>query len=313
MLLFPILLLLLGFVLLWKGSDWLIDAAVNIATAFAIPAYIIGFTILAFGTSLPELIVNVLASLKGQDELVLGNILGSNLSNLLLILSLTGLITACHFSFNSFSQKIKDTLIAHLIFGILLVATFYWQGQLEFSWLQGLFFLGYFTYMLINQKQTPTDTKTAAKRVAIKDVAWLILGFCALFLGGKWVVDSASSLALALGFSQAFVALFLVALGTSLPELATSLAGIRKGQKELVLGNIIGSNIFNLAFILPVSACIHAIQVPRFLIFDIVFLVLAHALFFVFWPLNKMQNKRFFWLCLLLCYCVYIGWITLRG
>lgn len=312
MLLLPIFLLFLGFVLLWKGSDWLIDSAVNIANAFAIPAYIIGFTILAFGTSLPELIVNVLASSQGQDAMVLGNVLGSNISNLLLILSLTGLITACTFSFKSFRDKISQSFIAHLIFLAILGTAFLIWRQVDLSALLSLPLILFLIYILFKQKNIQEDTSSKSP-FKTKDIAYLALGFGALFLGGKWVVDSATSLADALGLSEAFIALFLVALGTSLPELATSLTGIRKAQHDLVLGNIFGSNVFNLAFILPVSSWIQSISLPRFMLLDILILMAAHAIFFLLWPLKKIHNKRVYWFFIFLTYCCYIIWITLRG
>ena len=312
MLLVSFTVLSLGFLLLWKGSEWLIDAATQIALALSIPAYIIGFTVLAFGTSLPELIVNILASLKAHNDLVIGNIIGSNISNLLLILGFTGILLGCRFTFKSFHKKLSQSILAHCIFiGILLVSIVLFK-TVQITGLMALPLLSYLFYLLVFhiKQENPSNSR---KKLNIRDICFLFLGFIALFLGGKWVVDSATDIAAYLGLSQAFIALFLVALGTSLPELATSITGLRKGQQDLVLGNIFGSNIFNIAFVLPLSAWIRSIQVPNFILIDVAVLFIAHLLFIVTWPLLKFKSSRPYWLCIVCCYILYIILITLRG
>ncbi|MGB1319100.1 MAG: calcium/sodium antiporter, partial [Flavobacteriales bacterium] len=256
-----------GFVLLIKGADWLIEGAADIARKFRIPEIVIGLTVVAFGTSAPELAVNIIASINGNNGLAIGNIVGSNIANVLLILGVAGTITSLTVQKNTVWREIPFSLFAALILGYIvndqLLAD---SASSTISRADGLVLVGlfvlflFYTFRLGKNNLTEELPEADDARPMWKSIGMLLLGLAGLVIGGQWIVDGAVSLALLFGYSESFVGFTIVAIGTSLPELATAVVAVRKGNTDLAIGNVIGSNIFNIFWVLGLSATISPME-----------------------------------------------------
>ncbi|MDD4961189.1 MAG: calcium/sodium antiporter [Candidatus Marinimicrobia bacterium] len=262
-------LLVLGFALLIKGADWLVDGAAALARKYRVPDLAIGLTIVAFGTSAPELVINTFAAAQGNAEIVYGNVIGSNNFNLFIILGLAGLITPLKVHINTVRREIPLSLLAVIVLYLLTDNLFRAEHQIlsriDAAVLLALFaaFL-YYVYLQL-KKDKPANASPTAIFSDWKIALLILAGLGGLILGGRLVVDQAQDLARALGVSEKLIALTIVAMGTSLPELATSLVAAIKKNADIAIGNIIGSNIFNIFLILGISALIRPIPyVPSF-------------------------------------------------
>ena len=247
-----VLLLSLGFLLLVKGADWFVDGASGIATKLHIPQLVIGLTIVAMGTSAPEAAVSISAALKGNADITIGNIVGSNILNILIILGLASALVPIAVAKSTLRVDIPFMLV---ITGVLLALG--WDGTI--SLIDGIImlvlFVGYLAYLFIGAKNNPEEEP--AKDLPLwKAFAMTILGLALIIWGADLAVDAATSLARIFGISERFIGLTIVALGTSLPELFTSVSAARKGNADIAIGNIVGSNIFNILFIVGLSALI---------------------------------------------------------
>ena len=281
----PILLLLAGLVLLLAGARSLVDGSVSIAKKFNIPTIIIGMTIVAFGTSLPELIVNILSSLQDKDALAFGNIIGSNISNILLILGLTAIVYPTTVDKISVKRDLPFS-IAITFFVLWIVSkkpVISLSDGVALLFMFGIFL--YFTFFLKNKGGSFDDEVEVIKSKklnSVNSIVFIMFGIFGLSLGGRWVVDGASSIATSFGISESVIGLTIVAIGTSLPELATSLVAAFKKESDIVIGNIIGSNIFNLLWILGLSAVINApISIPPNAYIDVLVAALATIILFL--------------------------------
>ena len=247
-----ILLLVLGLALLIKGADWLVEGAASLARKFRIPELVIGLTIVAFGTSAPELIVNTFAAFEGSYDIVLGNIIGSNNFNLFIILGISSLITPLVVQSNIVWKEIPFSFLAAVILFILgndyLFAD---NAPASLSRVDGLMLLAAFVlflfYIYKNLKKEPEKKSEENKLSNIKITLFIIVGLAALIFGGRLVVNNAIIIAQALEISEKVIGLTIVAAGTSLPELATSLVAAAKKNNDIAVGNVIGSNIFNIS------------------------------------------------------------------
>ena len=255
--------LIAGLILLVKGADFLVDGATSIARKIHVSDLVIGLTIVAFGTSTPELFVNIIASIKGNTDIAIGNVLGSNIANIFLILGVSSVIYPLTVSKGTVWKEIPLSLLAVLVLGIL--ANDQLIDKSGFSLLSradGLVFFSFFLIFLyysgsIAKKIEGMEDHVPHKQYGLtKSLLWIILGLAGLTLGGKLIVDSAVQLALRLGMSQSIVGLTIVAAGTSLPELATSAMAAYKRNVEIAVGNVVGSNIFNIFFVLATSSII---------------------------------------------------------
>ena len=305
--------LLAGFLCLWKGSDWLIDSASHLARTWGVSDAIVGFSILALGTSLPELIVSLFASLSYESDIVLGNVIGSNISNTLLILGLSCVITGIKLPLTSLRNNVYISSFAHLLFLFLLAFFYYKSGIFVLNQASGLVLIIAFIIFLIWQFKTDLNPSSQVPDNNLKNYLFFLLGCSLLFLGGKLVVESATNLALGIGLSKAFIALFLVALGTSLPELATTIMAIKKNKTQLALGNIFGSNVFNICLVLATSMSIHPIIIETAFLTDIVLMCFAP---FAVLIIARLQNKlpiKLVWGLSLLAYISYVIFITIRA
>ena len=255
-----ILVLALGLVLVIKGADWLVDGASSLAKRFRVSDLAIGLTIVAFGTSAPELVVNVIASVEDHQEIVFGNIIGSNIFNLFAILGIAGLLSPLVVQSSTVWKEIPISFLA-IIALFVLGNDFFSSGTPILSRIDGFILLvlfALFIYYVYKQlKRDPVSETTSSPGYSTLKIWSLItIGLVGLVIGGKLVVTNAIAIASALGMSEKVIGLTIVAAGTSLPELATSVVAALKKKNDIAVGNIIGSNIFNLFYILSVSAII---------------------------------------------------------
>ncbi|WP_246203013.1 calcium/sodium antiporter [Fulvivirga lutimaris] len=258
-------LFILGFIFLIKGADLLVDGASSIATRYNVSQMIIGLTIVSFGTSLPELLVNVTASFGGNPGLAIGNIFGSNIANILLILGISAIIRPLPISKNIYFSEIPFSLVATLLVGFLANAALLSDVKsLTLSRIDGaillLFFVLFMGYIYVvfksdNEKIDAAAQKPEPTHSMNKSILYIFLGLIGLYFGGEWVVNGATTIASQFGLSETFIGLTVVAIGTSLPELFTSAMAAYKGNTDIAVGNVVGSNIFNLLWILGVSCC----------------------------------------------------------
>ncbi len=286
--------LILGLILLVKGADWLVTGASAFARKYRISELTIGLTIVAFGTSAPELVVNVYSSLNGHQDMVFGNILGSNIFNLLLILGLAGIISPLVVQSTTVWKEIPLSLFAALLLMLLANGCFF-QNDPGLSRLDGLILLLIFALFMVyvfRQMQQDVGKKETQPNLIASHVLWvsMIGGLVALGFGGNLVVSSAVSLAQLLGVSEKIIGLTIVAAGTSLPELATSVVAALKKNSDIAVGNIIGSNIFNILLILGVSSILHPVAYNT--IFNREILVVSLGTVFLFVAMFTGEKQK---------------------
>lgn len=269
------ILILAGLTGLFFGGEALVRGASAIATRLAIPPLLIGLTVVGFGTSTPELLVSVDAALRGSPDIAVGNIIGSNIGNILLIVGLAALVWPIRATGSTLRRDTAVMMVAALV-----LVPLFWLGQL--SGLAGLALVsglaGYLVWAYL-QPGDGGDEGVQSTAPLWQSLLWVGLGLGALMLGAGWLVDGAVSIARDAGISEAFIGLTIVAIGTSLPELATSLVAAFRRQSDIAIGNIVGSNIFNVLGILGVTAMVAPIPVAeRFLTFDLPVMIAASAL-----------------------------------
>ena len=282
-----IVLLIVGFVLLIKGSDFFVDGSSNIASILKIPTLIVGLTIVAFGTSAPEAAVSITSSLTGNNALAVSNIIGSNLFNMMLIVGLCALLNELKIG----RDVIKIDLPFLVIITAILSAIIFigWNiSQIE-GILLLIIIIGYISFLVCNAKKSKeSEIVEKPKMSLLRSVIYIVLGIAAIAIGGDLVVDSASDIAIAFGMSETLVGLTIVAMGTSLPELVTSLTALKKDENQLVIGNVIGSCIFNILFVLGASSAISPIAINPNMVVDIMLMLVVTILFYIF---GKTQDK----------------------
>jgi len=301
----------LGIVLLIKGADWLIDGSVSIAKRLGISRLIIGLTIVAFGTSMPEMIVTLFSSVQGLENIALGNIIGSNIANLLLVLGLTALIFPIKINKYAIKIDLPFSLIAALI---LLVTVIIFPATNKIVSITFLLLFSIYIYSRVkNSKKYPVNNHHEKKQ-DWKIAILLILGSFALYLGGKLTVEGILFISNQLGLSQFLISATAIAVGTSLPELITSLRAAIKKHPDLAIGNIIGSNIFNIFWVLGLASLIKSIALPTIITMDLLFLSSVTILLFTFLYIGK-RNKldRLEGFALLVLYIIYISLVIMRG
>lgn len=308
-------LIIVGFFVLIKGADWLVDGASALAKKYKISDLAIGLTIVAFGTSAPELVVNTFASFKGHQDIVFGNIIGSNNFNLFIILGLSGLITPLLVQKSTVKFEIPISLLAAVVLFLMTNDTLFGSGN-TLSRLEGfillIFFCGFLYYVYSQLKTSPEDSELEFKEMKGSKIALLIVaGLVGLIAGGRLVVDNAIHIAHTLGVSEKIIGLTIVALGTSLPELATSAVAAVKKKADIAVGNIIGSNIFNIFLILGVSSIIRPIKYTLSFNTDIAILV-AGTLFLLLAMFTGFRKRLDRWQAaiLLISYIAYTVYLV---
>lgn len=306
-----ILLLLVGFALLVKGADFFVDGSSSIARLLKIPSVVIGLTIVAMGTSSPEAAVSITASVQGSNEIALGNVVGSNIFNLLAVVGMCALIKPFELDKTILKRDYPFNLIACVVMIIFMLI-----GRLV-GILDGIMMLvlliGYITFLVVVALKNRTEgDENTKKKSPVISVICIIGGLAAIIFGGDLVVDNAKSIASAVGLSETFIGLTIVAIGTSLPELVTSIVASRKGENGLALGNVIGSNIFNILFILGLSSAISPITVDTSAIINTIIMTVMTAIVFIVCVIRKKLG-RVEGAIMVASYIAYTGYLIYVG
>ena len=314
------ILLLIGFVLLVKGADFFVDGSSSIARYFKIPSLIIGLTIVAMGTSSPEAAVSITAAVAGNNGIAVGNVLGSNIFNILVVLGVCALFKACPVHQDTLRSEIPLSIVAAALFAAFAFVNLSVSGgsqDMYISRIEGIIFIIIFIIFIVNMVRkalkNPADhDEEDLKDISLpKSIVLAIIGLVGIILGGDLVVDSASAIATSFGISQTLIGLTIVAIGTSLPELVTSVAAAMKGETDIALGNVIGSNIFNILFVLGLSVAIHPVTVELISVYDALIVILMTLLIMIPCIRQKQITKNWGILFIIL-YVIYTAYIIIR-
>lgn len=313
-------LLIIGFVLLIKGADFFVDGSCGVARLLRIPSVIIGLTVVAFGTSMPEASVSINAALEGANELSLSNVIGSNIFNLLVV---TGVCAAIRPLPVTASVMKKEFPFSIVITGVLLVMsldTLLFGGTNNtISRINGMILLVFFVAFvastvrdaLRSRRERQDDAEDFKPLHPVTSILYIVGGLAGIVIGGDLVVQSASQIAASFGLSQTLIGLTIVALGTSLPELVTSIMAARKGENDIALGNVVGSNIFNILLVLGASAALHPVEVNRESIYDILILIVTSIMVYLF-GVRQKNISRWEGILMLAAYVAFFFFITMR-
>lgn len=317
MLAINIILLIVGFIILIKGADFFVDGSSSVASNFKVSKMLIGLTIVAFGTSAPEFAVSVKSLLSGSGDIVLGNVIGSNILNILLILGSSAMFHSLNVKNNTVKKELPITMLITTLFAVLL-SDHIFDNNVVNCFTRGdgivlLLFFSVFLYYLISMSRKKIDVDQDEKPAMSlsRSFIWTIGGIAAIVLGSNAVVDSATYLAKAMGVSERLISLTIIALGTSLPELVTSITATRKGEYDIAIGNVVGSNVFNIGMVigLPV-AILGGIEKIAFSYIDLIVMIASAILLFIFSVKdNKISKKE--GLVFLLIFVVYYTYVIL--
>lgn len=307
------LLLILGFILLIKGADVFVEGSSNIAKFFKIPTIVIGLTLVAFGTSAPEAAVSITAALNGSNDLSIGNILGSNMFNLFCILGITSMFGVVRTTKEVVNKDYLISVFAALLLLVVILVNNFLGGSLAISRIGGIVLLiALIIYLVDMVKNIDKTQKVVEHRTfKMKDVFYVVVGLVLVVGGGQLTVNSATDIARSLGMSETLIGLTICALGTSLPELFTSVIASRKGEEEIAIGNIIGSNIFNILFILGASSLITPMAVSLEAVIDLLIFIIGSIFVFLIVLRDCKINKKE-GLGMLLFYFIYCLYIFIR-
>lgn len=301
MIIVQIALLAAGFIMLIKGADWFVDGTSQIARKIGVPQLVVGLTIVAMGTSAPEAAVSITAALKNNTGIAIGNVVGSNILNILIILGVTAIITSLTIQ--------KSTLMIEIPFmtAVMVILIIMGQSGGSISQFEGvvlwILFIIYLIYLFVlskNGNEKDEEVEKSTWKLAVSGIVGIVI----VVLGSNITVDSATALAKMAGISDRFIGLTIVALGTSLPELVTSVTAARKGNADIAIGNIVGSNIFNILFVIGTTALIAPIPYAEEFIIDGVIAVLAGILLWIA-VFKKLELRRFWGIVMLTCYGAY--------
>ncbi len=320
--------LVIGFVLLIKGADYFVDGSSSVAKLLRVPTIVIGLTVVAFGTSMPEASVSITAALAGKNDLAVSNVIGSNIFNLLVVLGASACVRPLQAKWSVLKKEFPFSILITVVLLIAIVGVN--VGSVMDS--GAVFVLGragglvLFALFVIFLVSTVRDAMKSRNDAAVneelaneeyeifsksKSAVYIAVGMCGIIFGGDLVVDSASKIAEQFGMSQTFIGLTVVALGTSLPELVTSMVAARKGENDLALGNVVGSNIFNILLILGTSAAIKPITVNVLAVYDTVILIVASLIVYVS-AVSRKGISRKEGILFLAVYLGYFAYILLR-
>ena len=317
------LLLIVGIVLLVKGADYMIDGAVELATIFGLSALFIGLSITALGTSAPEAAVSVKAAISSYPSISFGNVLGSNIANIGLVIGLGAFVWTIKAKESTIKKEIPFCIFVVVLTVLLVRDDWYGRESLSLSRLDGIILLILFSlyvfYLYLMAKKDRrvfllnTDIPKIAhsKREMFKASVLLVFGIAGMLIGAHLIVGSSAIIARSLGVSEVFISVTIIALGTSLPEMATSLAAMKKGKPDIAIGNIVGSNIFNILFVLGLTSAIRPIEFPFLAFKDLLVGTGMSAVLFVFvYTQSKISKKEGG--TLLLFYILYIVFVIIR-
>lgn len=304
-----VILLIIGFVLLVKGSDVFVDGSSSVARLLGIPAVIVGLTIVSMGTSAPEAAVSITAGIKGSNEIALANLVGSNVFNLLMVAGISAVITP--FAVDKIVIK-RDFPVCLGIMAVTVIMCLDGVVSRVDGIILLVIFVAYIAYLIrsaIKNREASEDDEEPMS--PMKSVIFILIGIAAVIFGGQLVVNSAKTIASALGMSETLIGLTIIAIGTSLPELVTSVVAARKGQSGIAIGNVVGSSIFNLAFVLGMSSTANAIKVVPDAMIDAFVMIAVNALGFIFCLAGRKLARWEGIVCVLL-YAAYTAYLLVR-
>lgn len=310
------ILLIIGFILLIKGADYFVEGSSNLAKALKIPTLIIGLTVVAFGTSAPEAVVSIVASTKGSNEIALSNIIGSNIFNLLAVLGISAIVKGLKASRQIITKDFLFSILATLVLIAMMFDKFLSGDKLNIITRgEGLVLLSILVLYVYSLILTASKEKKLIKekhKLTPKDILMLVLGLSAVILGGELVVKSSQQIALNLGISETLVGLTIVSIGTSLPELVTSIVAAKKGETDIALGNVIGSNIFNILFVLGISSTLSPILVNSQSLIDVLILLGITIICYIFTIYNQ-RIGRTKGIIMTITYLIFMIYIIMRA
>ena len=306
------ILLIIGFVFLIKGADVFVDGASNLAYNFKIPTIIVGLTIVAFGTSAPEAAVSITSAFAGTNAISLGNVIGSNIFNILAVVGVSALLGTLTVDKILIKRDFPFLVVSTI--GLLLIAIIF--GEL--SRLCGIIFLIIIvTYVYVLVQEARADKEAMSQEIEVKltipkAMAYIVIGIAGIIIGSNWVVDSASYIASVFGLSDVLIGLTIVAIGTSLPELVTSVTALKKGENGIVIGNVLGSSIFNILFILGISSAIMPLPIAPEMVSDIGLMTVITIIGAAFaYTKNEVDKKE--GAVLVALFILYMAFVILRN
>lgn len=310
------ILFVIGFLLLISGANILVEGSASIAKKLNISSIVIGLTIVAFGTSAPEFIVNIFASVQGNTEIAIGNIIGSNISNILLILGVSSIIYPLATQENTVWKEIPLSLLAAILLGVMVNDTLIDGGTFSgLTRIDGIVFLSFFIIFLYYtfgiSKVSGEDTDLEIKEMSyLKSSLYVAGGLLGLVFGGKWIVDGAIKIAEGFNVSQSLIGLTVVAIGTSLPELATSAVAAYKKQADIAIGNVVGSNILNIFWILGFSSVINPLPFSKDSAIDIIMTIVSSLILFLIMFVGKKHTvERWQGVIMIIIYICYVAYL----
>ena len=318
MLIFSILKLVIGFVLLVKGADLFVDGSSSVAKKFHIPSVIIGLTIVAFGTSAPELAVSMSAAMKGSNDIAIGNVVGSNIFNTLVVLGASAALTPIAVEKGIIKKDYPLSIFAAVLLAVLSLDVIFGKDAMTISRVDGVILLVCFAFFLYSTIKTALKGNDAGEEEEIKNIPmwksllFIVIGLAGIVWGGDLSVEGAKDIARFFGLSEALIGLTIVACGTSLPELVTSVIAAKKGESDIAVGNVVGSNIFNIFLIIGASATILPMNVSSSYVFDMAVLVATMIIPFIVIAKTK-KVTRAQGLVMIAAYVLYTVYLIMRA
>lgn len=310
-----IIYLILGFVIIIKASDMLVTGSVNLAKFLKVPTLVIGLTIVAIATGVPEIAISISSSLKGSNGLLLGNLLGSNMFNVLFILGLIAIIRPLYIKKEIILKNYLYALLSCLVLFIVSYDIYFHDNTINIiTRTEGILLLCFafmFLYSTVLDATLNKKKKIETKKFSFKDIIYVILGVILIALSAEVIVNSSVNISKYLGVSENLIGLTIIAVGTNLPELVTSIVAVRKGESDIAIGNLIGTNIFNIFLILGLSATINPITISKNSFIDIIILGITSFIVYIFIQRRKDIN-RYEGITMVLLYIIYIIYVVVR-
>ena len=310
-----IIYLLLGFIIIIKGSDMLVDGSVNLAKFLKIPTLVIGLTIVAIATGVPEIAISISSSLKGSNGLLLGNLLGSNIFNILFILGLIAIIKPLYIKKEIILKNYAFALLSCLVLFIISYDIYFGDSLVNLiTRTEGILllcFAGIFLYSTVLEATLDKNIKVEKGKFSFKDILYIVVGIVLIGLSAEVIVNSAVNISKWLGIGEDLIGLTIIAVGTNLPELVTSIVAVRKGEVDIAIGNLVGTNIYNIFLILGLAATINPIVISSNAFIDIIVLAITSFIVYIFIQHKKDINRKE-GIIMMLLYIIYIVYVVIR-
>ena len=310
-----IIYLLLGFIIIIKGSDMLVDGSVNLAKFLKIPTLVIGLTIVAIATGVPEIAISISSSLKGSNGLLLGNLLGSNIFNILFILGLIAIIKPLYIKKEIILKNYVFALLSCLVLFIISYDIYFGDSLVNvITRTEGILllcFAGIFLYSTVLGATLDKNVKVEKGKFSFKDILYIVVGIILIGLSAEVIVNSAVNISKWLGIGEDLIGLTIIAVGTNLPELVTSIVAVRKGEVDIAIGNLVGTNIYNIFLILGLAATINPIVISSNAFIDIIVLAITSFIVYIFIQHKKDINRKE-GIIMILLYIIYIVYVVIR-